>query len=71
MLGGMFTSRINRNLRETRAITYGARTSFDMRRAGGTFSCDTSVQGDATAVAVREILAEIRGIQADAAVGPR
>ena len=69
MLGGMFTSRINRNLRETRAITYGARTSFDMRRAGGTFSGDTSVQGDATAVAVREILAEIRGIQADAAVG--
>ena len=69
MLGGMFTSRINRNLRETRAITYGARTSFDMRRAGGTFSGDTSVQGDATAIAVREILAEIRGIQTDAAVG--
>jgi hypothetical protein len=33
IVGGLFTSRINRNLRETRAITYGARTSFDMRRA--------------------------------------
>ena len=69
VLGGQFTSRINRNLRETRAITYGARTSFDMRRAGGTFACDTSVQGDATATAVREMLAEMRSIQDDASVG--
>ena len=38
MLGGQFTSRINRNLREERAITYGARTSFDFRRAAGAFS---------------------------------
>ena len=68
VLGGQFTSRINRNLRETRAITYGARTAFDMRRAGGTFACDTSVQGDATAIAVREILAEMRGMQDEGAV---
>jgi zinc protease len=68
VLGGQFTSRINRNLRETRAITYGARTSFDMRRAGGTFACDTSVQGDATATAVREMLAEMRNIQDDGSV---
>ena len=52
LLGGQFTSRINRNLREARAITYGARSSFEMRRAGGLFSCDTSVQADATADAV-------------------
>jgi zinc protease len=60
IVGGLFTSRINRNLRETRAITYGARTSFDMRRAGGLFAGDTSVQGDATAVAAAEILRELQ-----------
>ena len=68
MLGGQFTSRINRNLRETRAITYGARTGFDMRRAGGLFSCDSSVQADATAVALSEVVREMRDIRVDGAV---
>ena len=57
--GGIFTSRLNRNLREARAITYGVRSSFDFRRAGGLFACDTSVQADATAIAVAEILREL------------
>ena len=57
--GGIFTSRLNRNLREARAITYGARSSFDFRRAGGLFACDTSVQADATAIGVAEILREL------------
>ena len=69
VLGGQFTSRINRNLRETRGITYGARTAFDMRLAGGAFACETSVQASATADAVREVLSEFRLIQADAAIG--
>jgi len=68
VLGGQFTSRINRNLRETRGITYGARTSFDMRRRGGTFTCETSVQADRTAEAVTEVLAEMQAIQRDEAV---
>ena len=62
LLGGQFTSRINRNLREARAITYGARTSFDMRRHAGLFSCDTSVQADSAAIAATEILREFRGV---------
>ena len=52
LVGGQFTSRINRNLREEKGITYGARTAFELRRVAGSFSCDTSVQADATAVAV-------------------
>ena len=68
ILGGQFTSRINRNLREARAITYGARTSFDMRRAGGLFSCDSSVQTDATAVALSEVVREIREIAVEGAI---
>jgi zinc protease len=68
VLGGQFTSRLNRNLRETRGITYGARTAFDMQRSAGGFACDTSVQADATAVAVREILNEYRAIREPGAV---
>ena len=68
IVGGLFTSRINRNLRETRAITYGARTSFDMRRAGGLFAGDTSVQGDATAIAAAEILRELQEAAPDGAI---
>lgn len=68
VLGGQFTSRLNRNLRETRGITYGVRTAFDMQRVAGTFICDTSVQADATAVAVREILSECRAIREPGAV---
>lgn len=69
LLGGQFTSRINRNLREARAITYGARSAFEMRRVAGLFSCDTSVQGDATAVAASEILRECCEVAGDDAIG--
>ena len=68
ILGGQFTSRINRNLREVRAITYGARTAFDMRRAGGLFSCDSSVQTDATAVSLSEVVREMREIAVEGAI---
>jgi predicted Zn-dependent peptidase len=70
LLGGQFTSRINRNLREQRGITYGARTSFDFRRVGGAFACDTSVQADATGVAVTEILREFEAVRQTGAVTP-
>ena len=70
LLGGQFTSRINRRLREEKGITYGARTSFDFRRLAGTFSCDTSVQADATAAAVADVLAEYEDIRRDAGVTP-
>ena len=63
ILGGQFTSRINRNLREEKAITYGAQSSFDFRRAAGAFSVDASVQSDATAMAVQEVLRECERIR--------
>ena len=64
VLGGQFTSRLNRNLRETRGITYGVRSTFDFRRSAGALECSASVQADATALAVTEILGELRAIQA-------
>jgi predicted Zn-dependent peptidase len=63
VLGGQFTSRINRRLREEKGVTYGARTAFDFRRVAGTFSCDTSVDAAATADAVGDILAEFQSIR--------
>ena len=65
MLGGQFTSRINRNLREQRGLTYGAHSSFDFRACGGVFSCDTAVQADATVLAIRELIDECRAIATD------
>jgi zinc protease len=68
ILGGDFSSRINRNLREAKGFTYGARTAFDLRRAGGSFVCQTSVQADATAPAIAEVLRECAAIRLDGAV---
>ena len=59
ILGGLFSSRINLNLREAHAYTYGAFSSFDWRRAAGPFTVSTAVQSDVTDAAVREILLEI------------
>jgi zinc protease len=63
-LGGQFTSRINQHLREAKGYTYGARTGLDFRRACSTFACETSVQSDATASAIEDILAEFDAVRA-------
>jgi zinc protease len=59
ILGGLFSSRINLNLREAHAYTYGAFSSFDWRRGAGPFTVSTAVRSDVTDAAVREILLEI------------
>lgn len=59
ILGGLFSSRINLNLREKHAFTYGASSGFDWRRAAGPFVVSTAVRSDVTARAVEEILREI------------
>ncbi|MBK6463805.1 MAG: insulinase family protein [Myxococcales bacterium] len=48
ILGGMFSSRINLNLREKHAYTYGARTGFAMRRGAGPFDAGAAVVTDKT-----------------------
>lgn len=63
-LGGAFVSRINLNLREQKAYTYGARSSFEYRLGRGPFTVQTSVQTDKTAESVAEILRELRDVQA-------
>ena len=58
ILGGLFNSRINLNLREDKGWTYGARTMFIRRRAAGPFVLSTAVDTDVTARAVEQIYAE-------------
>jgi zinc protease len=59
VLGGLFSSRINLNLREVHGYTYGAFSAFEWRRAAGPFTIHTAVKSDVTVAAVREILNEI------------
>lgn len=63
VLGGQFVSRINMNLREEKGYTYGARSGFDFRRGAGPFVVQASVQTDATAASVREILKELGDVR--------
>jgi zinc protease len=58
-LGGLFSSRINLNLREKHGYTYGASSSFAFRRGPGPFLIGTSVRTDVTSPAVIEIIREI------------
>jgi zinc protease len=59
VLGGLFSSRINLNLREAHGYTYGAFSAFEWRRATGPFVVSTAVKSDVTGAAVKEILSEI------------
>jgi zinc protease len=65
ILGGLFNSRVNLNLREKHGYTYGAFTAFDWRRAAGPFVASAAVRSDATDASVREVLAEIDRIRGD------
>jgi zinc protease len=61
-LGGLFSSRINMNLREEHGYTYGAFSQFVFRRAPGPFAIGGGVRSDATAQSVSEIFKEVRGM---------
>jgi zinc protease len=62
ILGGMFASRINMNLREEHGYTYGANSQFSFWRSGGPFSVATGVRTDVTAPAVHEVMLELKKI---------
>jgi len=60
LLGGLFTSRINLNLREDKGYSYGAFSVFAFRKEAGPFYAGAGVRTDATAPSVTEIYNEIR-----------
>ncbi|HEX2713022.1 MAG TPA: pitrilysin family protein [Candidatus Acidoferrales bacterium] len=63
-LGGLFSSRINLNLREEHGYTYGAFSQFVYRRSAGPFFVSSGVRTDVTAPAVTEIFKEVRRMAA-------
>lgn len=60
ILGGIFSSRINMNLREVHGYTYGANSQFQFWRSAGPFVVSTGVRTDVTAPAVHEVLVELK-----------
>jgi zinc protease len=63
ILGGLFSSRINLNLREEHGYTYGARSEFDWRRQAGPFVVSTAVESGVTAEATQEVVREMTRMQ--------
>lgn len=63
VLGGLFSSRINLNLRERHGYAYGARSAFEWRRGTGPFVVSTAVESGVSADATREVVAEIEAIR--------
>src|SRR5467141_1581124 len=59
-LGGLFSSRINMNLREQHGYTYGAGSFFNYHRAPGPFVAYSDVRTDVTAPATMEVFNELR-----------
>jgi predicted Zn-dependent peptidase len=65
ILGGMFSSRVNLNLREKHAYTYGARSRFSMRHGPGPFTAGGAMVADKTRESVKELLFEIERIRSE------
>jgi zinc protease len=65
ILGGLFGSRINLNLREVHGYTYGASSHYDWRRQSGPFVISTAVESEVTAPALAEIFLEVERIRSE------
>ena len=59
VVGDDFLSRLNANLREEHAYTYGCKSGFSYKRTGSAWQISTSVRADVTAEALKEILGEL------------
>lgn len=64
ILGGSFTSRLNNTLREVKGYTYGAGSSFDLRRVAGPFTARSEVVTAKTDSALIEFMKELNAIRA-------
>jgi zinc protease len=65
ILGGLFSSRINMNLRERNGFTYGAFSSYDYHRGAGPFLAGALVRTDVTGPAAQELFKELHAITTD------
>jgi zinc protease len=63
ILGGMFTSRINLDLREAKAFTYGAHSRFSMRHGAGPFTAGGPIFADHTIEATKALKEQVERIR--------
>ena len=59
ILGGLFNSRLNMQLREAKGYTYGAGAGFDMRRGAGPFTARAAVNTEVTVPAILDTITEL------------
>jgi zinc protease len=59
ILGGLFNSRLNMQLREAKGYTYGAGAGFDMRRGAGPFAARAAVNTEVTVPAILDTISEL------------
>ena len=65
LLGGSFSARLNQNLREKHAYTYGARTSMASDELVGNFTASAEVRNAVTDSTVNEILEELKRLRTE------
>ena len=65
ILGGLFTSRLNLNLREEKAFSYGVRSTVALYRNVSTFSAAGGIIAQHTAEAVTEYEKELKRMKSD------
>ena len=68
-MGGLFTSRINSQLREVKGYSYGVYSGYSMGREIGQFGVRGSVRTDVTGAALTDMFKEVEGMRA-APMGP-
>lgn len=66
VLGGLFTSRLNQNLREKNAYTYGAGSAAVATRYWGALVASTSAKTEVSIDALTEVVTEIRSLRGGA-----
>ena len=65
MLGGMFQSRLNANIREEKGYSYGVGSGFAFGKGPGAFRAGGDVVTAKTDLALIEFMKELRGIRGD------
>ena len=70
VFGVDFLSRLNRNLREKNGYTYGAGSTFSYRSRDSVWLANSAVRGDATAPALKEMIAELDGVAGPSPLSP-
>lgn len=63
LLGGMFQSRINANIREEKGLSYGVSSRFTFGKGPGAFRAGGDIISAKSDVALTEFINEFRGIQ--------